>query len=77
MQQTSVEMPAVGAGADKESIELLARLNAEAKGIRSKRIQDKEDRERERFAADCLGSESSVEEVEEVVPPTPSKFVKY
>ena len=74
-------MPGVGAAADKESMELLSRLNVQAKNIRSQRIQEKEDRERERFAADCLGSESSVEEVEvevqEVVPPTPSKFVKY
>ena len=73
-------MPGVGAAADKESMELLSRLNVQAKNIRSKRIQEKEDRERERFA-ECLRSESSVEEVEvevqEVVPPTPSKFLKY
>ena len=67
-----MEMPGVGAGADKESLELLSRLNVQAKGMRSKskRIQDNQEKERERFA-----EEIEIElSVEEVVPPTPSKF---
>ena len=76
--EAAVEMPGVRGGVREQDFGLLARLNQQAKSMRSERIKEREEREREMFAERLLGTESgsSIEEVE-VVPPSPSRFLKY
>ena len=72
--QTANEMPAV-AGEGTEVTMQLAKLNAEAKKIKSSaRLRDQKEKKKDQFLVEIGSSSSSCAEIEEVVPPTPSKF---
>ena len=74
--KTEKEMPGVVRGAEKEVLGTLASLNQKAKEIQktSVRIQERQEKEKAAFVEEIDLSSGSSIEVEEFVPPTPSKF---
>ena len=74
--ETEKEMLGVVIGAGKEVLGTPASLNQKAKEIRktSVRIQERQEKEKTAFVEEIDLSSGSSVEVEEFVPPTPSKF---
>ena len=76
---TEKEMP-TATTAGKETVQVLAQLNAQAKEMKRKtsvRIRERKEREQEQFMVNISsgGSSSSGDIEEVVVPPTPRKWM--